>query len=154
MFVIYNQDGLILSTIGGPGLEYGIEILDREGKSWLFLAGVTSLDPCVNYVDLAEAAARSERYVPAADVPKLVKPNRPIELVASKGDIQADGIDAAKISGIPEGAAVTIVCNGLELASAVIEDGDLEVTADSPGTYRVLVSRPTFSPASIEVTAS
>ncbi|MFH0299834.1 hypothetical protein AAFX91_21885 [Bradyrhizobium sp. 31Argb] len=154
MFVVYDQDGKITSSIAGPGLEYGIEVLDAQGKSWLFLAGVTSLDPVVNYVDVAAAAARTNRYVPKDAIADVVKANRPIALVASKSEIVADGIDAATISGIPAGAAVTIVCNGLELASAVIDDGNIELTAISAGVYHVLVSRPTFNPASIEVMAS
>ncbi len=154
MFVVYDQSGSIRSTIAGPGLEYGIEVLDPQGKSWLFLAGVTSLDPVVNYVEVAAAAARTNRYVPKAEVADVVKPNRPIALVASKSEIAADGTDTATISGIPAGAAVVVVCNGLELASGVIEDGDLQLTATSAGVYHVLVSRPTFNPASIEVMAS
>jgi hypothetical protein len=56
MFVVYDHTGTILATIQGPGPEYGPDILDREGKRWLFLDGVTSLDPTCHYVDTARKA--------------------------------------------------------------------------------------------------
>lgn len=154
MFVVYDPNGTILSTIAGPGLQYGMETLDPERKSWLFLAETTSLDPTAKYVDVAAAAARTDRYVPGAEIASVVKPNQAITLVASKGAIQADGVDTATISGIPAGAAVTVICNDLVIASVVADSDGLDLTAVSAGVYRVMVSRATFKPASIEVTAS
>ncbi len=53
MFVIYDQDGNILSTISGRGPEYGPDILDpAAARRGCFYRGVTSLDPCTNHVDV------------------------------------------------------------------------------------------------------
>jgi len=126
MFVIYDDTGSILSTIAGPGLEYGRDYLDKEGKRWLFLEGVTSLDPLQNYVDLADGK---------------VKPRRPMHLV----------IDGATISNIPPGSVALIsVCSQLQ-ASETIDDGELELEAETPASYRVLLTCAGYLPAEIEI---
>ena len=52
MYVTYDDSGMITATIIGPGAGYG-DLLDAAGKAWLFLEGVTSLDPLAHSVDVA-----------------------------------------------------------------------------------------------------
>lgn len=138
MFVTYDQSGTILSTIAGPDQDYG-KLLDAHGMTWLFLDGATTLDPRLVHVDV---------------VTKTVVPNREMVLVASKLAIAADGADASLITGIPNGAAVTVLCNGDPVMGEVVDDGEIEFTAAAAGSYRIAVACATYHPATIEIVAA
>jgi hypothetical protein len=126
MFVIYDEAGGIVSTIAGPGLEYGRDYLDKEGKRWLFLEGVTSLDPLQNYVDMLDGK---------------VKPRRPMHLV----------IDGAVISNIPPNSIAHISVAEQLQASETITDGELELDVETPASYLVLLTCAGYLPAEIEI---
>jgi hypothetical protein len=138
MFVTYDQTGMILSTIAGPDRDYG-DLLDAHGHSWLFLDGATTLDPRLVHVDVAA---------------KAVVPNHEMALVASKLTIAADNVDASLVTGIPKGAAVSVFCNGAAVIGEIVDDGQIEFTAASPGTFRIAVACATYNPASIEIVAA
>ena len=138
MFVTYDQNGSILSTIAGPDHDYG-KLLDASGHAWLFLEGVTSLDPRLVHVDVAAKAVVSNKDMP---------------LAVSKLAIAADAIDASVITGIPKGAAVTVLCNDRPLMGEIVNDGEIEFTAAAAGTYRIAVTCATWHPATIEIVAA
>lgn len=126
MFVVYDDAGQIVSTIVGPAQEYGQDILDKEGKRWLFLEGVTSLDPLQAYVDVADGT---------------VKPREPMPL----------SIEGGTISGIPAGSVAYISCADHLQASETIDDGTIELEAATPAAYRVLLTCAGYLPAEIEI---
>ncbi|GGB00771.1 hypothetical protein GCM10011491_31200 [Brucella endophytica] len=69
-------------------------------------------------------------------------------ITISRTEIQADGKENAIISGIPDGATVTIDGEGYEVSG-----GALEFTADNTGTYRISIDAWPTLPFSMEVTA-
>lgn len=139
MYVVYRpEDGLIVSTIIGPGLDYGPDVLDKHGQTWLFIEGCTSLDPTTHYVDVATR--------------QLVQ-FTPISLVANKVEFQANSIDSVTITGIPIGANIAVFCDNSLVANSVSVDGTLTITAAAVATYEIRVSCHRYLPASITIEA-
>lgn len=137
MFVVYNETGMILSTIIGPDESYG-EILEREDKKWLFHQGNNSIDPQKNHVDI-----ETNKVVPNEDIP----------ISTDKLEIKADDVDASVISGIPSGSSVTIQCNGVFVLAEIVNTGYVELTTNSPGQYDVIVSCSNYNPSSVRIEA-
>lgn len=137
MFVVYDGDGVIDQTVIGPDESYGA-ILDQAGHEWLFLDGVASLDIRLVHVDRAD---------------RTVKPNAAMSLQASRASIAADGVDVARISGVPTGAVVQIFCADKLLSVETVTDGEIEFAAAAPALYRFLVTAKRYLPGSIEIVA-
>lgn len=141
MYVVHDAKGTILSTISGPGKEYGVSVLDKQGDLWLFDPLLLNLDPNTYCVDVDA-------------IPKKIVPKLAIVLKQDKKTIIADGVDESVISGIPEGANVSIVLNGqAEMMSCPVTDGKIEVSSDVPATYLVTVTAQNMLAATAEVFA-
>lgn len=138
MYVVYDETGMIKSTIMGPDETYG-DILTKEGKTWLFHQGVTTLDPRYSYVDIASKTV-------------VLKPSIILEI--SKSAIKADGVDITTLSGIPKGSMVNIYCNGQLVVGETVDDGVVMLSATMAATYRVDISCGIYNPTSVEVVAS
>ncbi|MEH2508705.1 hypothetical protein V1291_000059 [Nitrobacteraceae bacterium AZCC 1564] len=141
MYVVHDEKGAILSTISGPGKEYGKDVLDKQGDLWLFDPELQNLDPTTNFVDLTAA-------------PKKIVPKQPIVLSQDKETIIADGSDESVISGIPEGAYVTVTLNGkTPQFSGVVTDGQIEISSDVPANYLITVTAQNMLAATLAVVA-
>lgn len=138
VYVTYNDDGMITATIIGPDATYG-DILDRDGKKWLFLKGETSFDPTARFVDTAT---------------KEIRENQIMQVVADKTKIVADGNDAATISGIPAGSFVTVLCNGQPLTTEVTNDEPIVISAAAPAEYKIIASCRKYYTNNITVVAA
>jgi hypothetical protein len=141
MYVVHDASGTILSTISGPGKDYGKDVLDKNGDLWLFDPTLQNLDPTANCVDVTAS-------------PKKIVPKQPIVLTQDKETIVADGVDESTISGIPNGAFVSVVMNDrTSVMSGVVTDGQIEVSSDVPATYVITVSTQNMLAASVTVIA-
>lgn len=138
MYVVYDENGSILQTIVGPDKTYGPDILDKANYRWIFLMGRDSLDPRTTYVDV---------------ITKTIAEKMPMALTADKFEIIADGSDKATISGIPEGASISVLCDGQPQFADVIGKDALFVTALSPATYLISATCKGYLPASLAVVA-
>lgn len=141
MYIVHDAKGAILSTISGPGKEYGASVLDKRGDLWMFDPEIQNLDPTATCVDVTAT-------------PKKIIPKRLIILRQNKSTIVADGIDESIISSIPEGANVSIVLNGqTEMMSGAVTDGLIEVSSDVPATYLITVTAQNMIAATAQVVA-
>jgi hypothetical protein len=139
MYIVYDPvSGMIQQTISGPGKEYGPEQLDTRNLTWLWLEGAMNVDPTKNYVDVAT---------------KMLSACGPVALVADKITFSADGVDEARVTGIPAGANVVVFCNGAPISQHIIHDGEVEISANAPATYEVRVTCWRFLPAQIVIQA-
>lgn len=64
-------------------------------------------------------------------------PRPPNPAAINKTQLDADGADEAVLTGIPIGSTVDIL--GPVTSSTQVDDGDLEITVDVPGVYRITV---------------
>ncbi len=138
MYVVYNDSGAIIQTILGPDESYGPNVLDAHNQKWLFVSQRSMIDPHQFYVDVGT---------------KTLIEKQPMALAADKVEIAADGEDVATVSGIPEGAAISILCDGKPQFANVIGRETLEITSASPATYFVSATCAGYLPASLTVVA-
>lgn len=138
MYVVYNDAGAIIQTILGPDESYGPNVLDAHNQKWLFVSQRSMIDPHQFYVDV-ETKALIEK--------------KPMALSVDKVEIVADGEDVATVTGIPEGAAISILCDGKPQFANVIGKESLEITSLSPATYFVSATCAGYLPASLTVVA-
>lgn len=138
MYVVYNDAGAIIQTILGPDESYGPNVLDAHNQKWLFVSQRSMIDPHQFYVDIET---------------KTLIEKQPMALAVDKVEIVADGEDAATVSGIPEGAAISILCDGKPQFANVIGRETLEITSASPATYFVSATCAGYLPASLTVVA-
>lgn len=146
MYVVHDETGYILHSISEPDGNYG-KILTDTGQQWIFLEGEFSFNPVEQYVDIEKKTAgvpHNDCLCNASGIP----------LVADKISIIANGVDVAKISGIPTGAKVTIISDvGIEFDD-VVGDGEIELSASDSTTYTVhVVAGAKYLPTSIQVVA-
>ncbi len=52
MHIVHDDRGAIIFTISGPGKDYGTDVLDKEGRQWLFEPDLQNLDPTAMCVDV------------------------------------------------------------------------------------------------------
>jgi hypothetical protein len=138
MYVIYNDAGAIIQTILGPDENYGPNVLDAHNQKWLFVSQRSMIDPHQFYVDVTM---------------KMLIEKQPMALTVDKVEIAADGEDAATVTGIPEGAAISILCDGKPQFANIIGKESLEITSASPATYFVSATCAGYLPASLTVVA-
>ncbi len=138
MYVVYNDSGAIIQTILGPDESYGPNVLDAHNQKWLFVSQRSMIDPHQFYVDV-EAKTLIEK--------------QPMELAVDKVEIVADGEDVATVTGIPEGAAISILCDGKPQFANVIGRETLEITSASPATYFISATCAGYLAASLTVVA-
>lgn len=138
MYVVYNDAGAIIQTILGPDESYGPTVLDAHNQKWLFVSQRSMIDPHQFYVDVAT---------------KTLIEKQPMAVTVDKVEIVADGEDAATVTGIPEGAAISILCDGKPQFANVIGKESLEITSSSPATYFVSATCAGYLPASLTVVA-
>ncbi len=138
MYVVYNDTGAITQTILGPDESYGPNVLDKHGQKWLFVSQRSMIDPHQFYVDVST---------------KMLTEKQPMALTVDKVEIAADGKDVATVRGIPEGAAISILCDGKPQFANVIGKESLEITSASPATYFVSATCAGYLPASLTVVA-
>ncbi|MGB3490778.1 MAG: hypothetical protein WBA62_22035 [Xanthobacteraceae bacterium] len=138
MYVVYNDAGAIIQTILGPDESYGPDVLDKHNQKWLFVSQRSMIDPHQFYVDVAT---------------KALLEKQPMALTVDKVEIVADGKDTATVNGIPEGAAISILCDGKPQFANVIGRESLEITSLSPATYFVSATCAGYLPANLTVVA-
>ena len=138
MYVVYNDAGAIIQTILGPDESYGPNVLDKHGQNWLFVSQRSMIDPHQFHVDV---------------VTKMLVEKQPMTLTVDKVEIAADGEDTAIVTGIPEGAAISILCDGKPQFANVIGKESLEITSASPARYFVSATCAGYLPASLTVVA-
>lgn len=138
MYVIYDDAGTPTATIVGPDENYGPNVLDKNNQKWIFLKGMSSLDPRLVYVDVTT---------------KQLMKCSPIQLAVDKPTFNADGHDVAKVTGIPLQALVSVFFNNQMQAQETMVDDALELTAAAPGEYRIEVTCSHHLPANIVVEA-
>jgi hypothetical protein len=138
MYVIYDDAGTITATVMGPDENYGSNVLDKNNQKWIFLKATSSLDPRVNYIDVAT---------------KQLMRCQPIQLTVDKPTFKADGVDVAKVTGIPLQSLVSVFFNNQMQAQETMVDDALELTAAAPGKYRIEVTCARHLQSSIVVEA-
>lgn len=110
-FVVYDSQGRILRTGTCMAMDLDLQA-GADGESVLKAKG----DDLREYVQQGSVVPR------------------PAFAGFDKTTIQADGVDTAKLADLPEGQVVEV--DGERL---VVEDGVLELTADVPDVYRVVI---------------
>lgn len=138
MYVVYADNGAIIQTILGPDESYGPNVLDANNQKWLFVSRRSTVDPHQFYVNVAT---------------KTLIEKQPMALTVDKVEIAADGEETATVSGIPEGAAISILCDGKPQFANVIGRESLEIVSASPATYFVSATCAGYLPASLTVVA-
>lgn len=149
MYVLHDNDGTIMGVITGDK-NYG-EHLSKFGHQWIFLAEnddsrIFNFDTMTNYVDVEKKNA-------GVPHPDCLCPKGEIAVFCDRRTI-ASGSDTATISGIPAGASVTVISDvGVEF-DGTVDDGSIELVAETPATYTVHVTAGArYMPASIQVVA-
>lgn len=87
-------------------------------------------------------------YVPQG----AVTPRPDGEALLGKRAIQADGVDAAVVRGVPPGATVTI--SGPAQHAQQVHDGTVELTTPLPGAYTLTVKAFPFKAQEFSVVAN
>lgn len=150
MYVLHDSDGRITGVITGDK-HYG-EQLTKHDHLWLFLAAeddsrIFNFDATTNYVDVQKKAA-------GVPHPDCLSPCEQVSLTADKNSITANGVDVAKIYGIPAGAKLTIISDAGVEFDGIVDDGDIELSASDPTTYTVHVTAGAkYLPTSVQVVA-
>lgn len=72
----------------------------------------------------------------------VVKPKQSLNLLVSPSIIVADDDDYATISGIPEGCSVVIFDPSRTRSEHSITGGELEISSEVSGTFKILVGSP------------
>jgi len=136
-YIGYRADGFIVSQYSCPAEFFDLQGPNENEAGLLII--VDDLDPSGFYVD--------------TNTLQLV-PKQPIQPVLDKPTVVADGLDVATVSGLPIPCGVEVL-DGVQVVEAVVDDGSLEITFDTPGTYRIILhSAPAYEHAEVQIDAS
>lgn len=129
MIIVYDMHGRILWISTNSDVEAYTANLRAEG--YRYLVTETDLDP-------------AEVSIGFHIVDGSLEPRPTASISANR--LTANGKDSAAITGIPEGATVSIDGEAYEVSG-----GSLEFTADDPGTYRISIDAWPLLPFETEV---
>ncbi|BEV43907.1 hypothetical protein [Afipia carboxidovorans] len=137
MYVLHRDDGSITGVVTGD--KHYWKDLIRVGHKFLFLASeddrIINFDTAKYYVDV-------EKKIAGAPHLECLCPMEPMALTVDKTEIAADGVDVARISGIPLGSTVTIAADGRIEFQGEADDDEIELSAAEPATHIITVTGP------------
>lgn len=134
-FVVYDSNTGQIASVGDCPPEF-----EDDQQGWkpehAVLTGQT-----------VEPGAHSTHYVDVTQNPPVVTAKQANPITADKTQVTADGVDAVTFSNVPVGT----IARGEQ--DIIVNDGFLEMTCDTPITFRVLFLHPEYLDISFAIAA-